>query len=872
MRSLIIVTLITTVIFGCSKQQPSHDVVNDKVQSKALARQSPQQIGNFNQAWLFNLADDKAYSTVQLDDKNWRALSLPHDWSIEQDFDQKWNGATGYLPGGIAWYRKHFKTPGDLQEQLFVLNFDGIYNHSTIWLNGVKIGGEVNGYTPFNLELNPHLKPEGQNNVLAIRVDHSRYIDSRWYTGSGIYRDVTLYRFNKLHIPVWGTYVTTPKVTHDTADINLAIELSNQHNLAQSFKVITDIIDPNQQVVATQSQVLTLQPKQQQTIEQHFTLSTVQLWDTSTPNLYTAHSRIVKDQQTIGSRDTRFGLRFLEFNPDKGFFLNGQHTLIKGVNLHHDAGLVGVAVPDDVWRRRLTRLKQAGVNAIRTAHNPASARFLELCDEMGLLVQAEIFDEWDNPKDKRLNQQERHDDYISRGYADWFQTHAEADLKAAMKRDRNHPSIIMWSIGNEIEWTYPRYKQATGYFDMNAAGNYFFNPPFISPEEIKQRFHNSEEGQYVLAKTAKKLSNWVKQMDTTRPVTANLILPSVSHISGYTDALDIIGYSYRRVIYDYGYKLFPGKMVMGHENVPQWHEWQAVIERPFVAGTFLWTGTDYLGESHKRWPTKAVRSGLLNLAGFENPSYHMFKSLWNNEPHIHLTTQTLDKSPYKLEANKVVEKKPGAWQQYVWYWYDVNQHWNYQAQQMTVVEAYTNCQQVELFSNGQSLGVQTLQDNADHILKWAVPYQAGQLTAKGLGNCQTTTELHTASEVSTTRVQLDKNQIAVDQNQVVHIDMQLVDAKGHAVTHKEHELTVTVSPELHLLGTDNGRPDAITNYKANTLPTYQGRALAIVTGIKPGTATVKISGPNIATQMVKINVISSSASQGNSQQARLGSH
>lgn len=381
------------------------------------------------------------------------------------------------------------------------------------------------------------------------------------------------------------------------------------------------------------------------------------MWSPEQPALYTAITTIRQGEHIVDRLDTRFGVRDIYFDPKTGFYLNGVKTAIKGVNLHHDAGAVGVAVPKDVWRRRLASLKRAGTNAIRTAHNPASEEFLNLCDEMGFLVQAEIFDEWDNPKDKRLNQWERHSDRISRGYADYFQQEAEEDLKIAVKRDRNHPSIFMWSIGNEIEWTYPRYKAATGYFDMNASGNYFYNPPFITEQEIKDRFHKSEPGQYVLAKTAAKLSNWVKELDTTRPVTANLILPSVSHISGYTDALDVVGYSYRRVIYDYGHERYPDKPIMGTENVVQWHEWKAVIEREFISGTFLWTGVDYLGEAHGAWPRKAVRSGMLDLAGFETPAYSLYRTLWSDEPYIAITTQTEDKSLYKRDGKqKVVEK------------------------------------------------------------------------------------------------------------------------------------------------------------------------------------------------------------------------
>ncbi|EWH11755.1 threonine synthase [Catenovulum agarivorans DS-2] len=840
LRSLILLSAVT-LIAACSSS-PAEKVLT---QSEQL----------FNQDWRFTLTDNKKYQSEAVDKQLWQTVQLPHDWTIELGFDKNLNGATAYTAGGIGWYQKSFKTTQDLSNHQYYLNFDGIYNHSEIYLNGHKIGGEVNGYTPFVLDLTPHLKPQGQNNLLAIRVNRTRYIDSRWYTGSGIYRDVKLHIVNKLHIPVWGSYITTPDISDESASVKLQVEINNQFAQQQTFNLETEIISPCGQTVAQQVQTGQILADQKTALTQQLTVADPLLWSPESPKLYSAIIKLTQQGKVVAQQRETFAFRTLEFNPDKGFFLNGKHTLIKGVNLHHDAGIVGAAVPDDVWRRRFEKLKEAGVNAIRTAHNPASEAFLDLCDQMGFLVQAEIFDEWDYPKDKRLNQQERHDDYISRGYADYFQTHAERDLKLAMKRDRNHPSIIMWSIGNEIEWTYPRYKAATGYFDMNASGNYFYNPPFITPEEIYNRFHNSPEGEYVLAKTAKKLSNWVKEMDSTRPVTANLILPSVSHISGYTDALDVIGYSYRRVIYDYGHKLYPGKMVMGHENVPQWHEWKAVIERPFVAGTFLWTGVDYLGEQHNKWPSKAVRSGLLNTAGFANPSFHMFKSLWNEQPHIHLTTNILEQSPYKLiNNNQLVEKKADGWQTRVWYWYDVNQHWNYQAQQMIAVEAYSNCSQVELFVNDKSFGVQKLADHPDRTYKWAVPYQAGKVVAKGLGECTTSDEIHTAGPAASFVINTDKSKLSVKDADAAHIEVQVIDAQGHPVRHQQVQVTFSVDKNLRLLGTDNGRTEQIATYNTDTVVTNEGQALAIIQGLTQGPAKVTISADGLATKTIDFSI------------------
>jgi hypothetical protein len=785
---------------------------------------------DFNFDWRFELGDETAFSDPEFDDSAWRQLRLPHDWSIEADFDESLDGATAYLPGGIGWYRKTFPTPEGAGDKIIYLYFDGIYNHSTIWINGNKVGGRVNGYTPFYFDVTEHLRHDGEENVVAVRVDRTRYIDSRWYTGSGIYRDVELIVVEKAHIPVWGTYVTTPVVTSERAEVELAVDIVNRHGKAESLSLETNIYAESGELVATDRRQVEIEAGARVTETQDFVIENPLLWDLDTPHQYLAQTSLGRGDEEIDRVETRFGARDIRNDKDKGFFLNGRNVKIKGVNLHHDAGLVGVAVPDDVWRRRLLKLKEAGANAIRTAHNPPSKNFLELCDELGLLVQHEIFDEWDNPKDKRLNQWERHDDYISRGYADWFQEHAESDLKNAVLRDRNHPSIFQWSIGNEIEWTYPRYKNATGYFNMNWQGNYFHSKPPIPSEEIKRRFHESPEGEYVLAKTADKLSRWLKEIDTTRPVTANLILPSASHVSGYTDALDIVGYSYRRVIYDYGHELFPDKMIMGTENVVQWHEWKAVEERDFIAGTFLWTGIDYLGESHNSWPRKATESGMLDTAGFEKPSFHMFKTLWNDEPHVHMTTQMLDDAIYGLAPDGSLHAKD-RWDRRIWVWHDVNRHWNYDSGDVAV-EVLTNCDSVELFLNGDSLGTQHLADQPDRILKWAVPFAAGKLEARGAGGCDAMDELTTTGPPAGFLLSSDRVTLPADGYAVAHVEVQLLDEEGNPVRHDDVDIEFDVPKTLEVLGVDNGNSASMERYQSTRLRTNEGRAVLIVRALE----------------------------------------
>jgi beta-galactosidase len=835
MTRIYFVFCLSVVLAACGVQSTS----SNNARTKPIAMKSVQGSQDFNQSWLFIEKDEANFNKPSYDDSTWQSVNLPHDWSVSHEFDEKWDGATAYLPGGVGWYRKHFVTPATTKDHLTLVNFDGIYNHSTVYINGKKVGGEVNGYTPFTLDLTPFLNPAGEENVVAVRVDRTRYIDSRWYPGSGIYRDVTLYNKPKLHIPVWGTQVTTSNLSSDSGDAHVTVTLKNASDQMQEARLKSLVINEDDVVIAEHASEVTVMPNSSTDVEQVITVPKIKRWEIDSPYLYKVVTTLIDGEITTDRVETPLGFRTIEFKPESGFFLNGRHTLIKGVNLHHDGGLVGAAVPEDVWRRRLLRLKEAGVNAIRMSHNPASKTLMDLCDELGFLVQAEIFDEWDYPKDKRLNQQERHNDDISRGYADWFQSNAHKDLNAAVLRDRNHPSLIMWSIGNEIEWTYPRYAASTGYFDMNANGNYFYTLPPITSQEIKQRFENSKKSEYTLAETAKKLSTWVKALDTTRPVIANLILPSVSHISGYTDALDIVGYSYRRVIYDYGRRLFPEKMIMGTENVPQWHEWKAVLDNPAIAGTFLWTGIDYMGEAHGGWPRKGVNSGLLDLAGFKKPSFHMFKTLWSDTPHVFLTTQVLKNSLYKLDDNgNVVERKKDGWKTRVWEWHDVEHHWNYEDNESTVVEAYSNCEAVELFVNDVSYGRQLLNDHDDRIFKWFVPFQTGKVHA--VGDCGATDSLQTVGMTSSVEISLDKSIISMQLKEVVHVEMQLVDSEERPVRFTDANISVEVPTGLRLLGVDNGWVNSVQPFQSTSVNTHKGRALAILEGVEPGRYNITV--------------------------------
>ena len=759
---------------------------------------------SLNGEWKFVREDVAGAFAADFDDSAWRTVTVPHDWSVEESFSEQLEGATGYLPGGIGWYRRIFQGLGT---DVTYLRFDGVYNNATVYLNGRELGDHPYGYSPFVYDVSDTVVPG--DNVIAVRVDRSRYCDSRWYTGSGIYRDVELVGAPQTHIPVWGTFITTPQISSEKAVADLQVEVCNPEGAILS----TAIIAPDGRLlVVSEQEALAVSGIQYQ-------IPHPQLWDIDSPSLYKAVSTLTKDGKVIDRVETVFGIRTIRFDADKGFFLNGRNMKIKGVCLHHDGGCVGAAVPKDVWRRRFETLKTGGCNAIRIAHNPGSEEFLTLCDEVGFLVQDEFFDEWDNPKDKRLNMNEQHDDYISRGYTEHFQEWAERDLKAVMRAHRNHPCIFQWSIGNEIEWTYPRNAEATGFFDASWDGNYFWSQPPHSLDEIKRLLKELPRGEYDIGETAQKLAAWTKEMDTSRPVIANCILPSSSYESGYADALDMIGYSYRRVLYDYGHENYPTLPLMGTENLAQWHDWKAIEERPFVSGTFLWTGIDYMGEVNGQWPKRATNSGLLDTAGFEKGSFHMMKTLWNDEPHLYLATQTLEKSPYIFDAASgfVGEEDSNAWKQKLWIWHDVNTHWNYADGEMIAVEVYSNCGAVELTLNGESLGVKKLSDFEDRIYKWVVPFAAGKLEAKA---AEASAALETAGAAAAVKLDVDG----------CHVIAQLVDENGVAVKTDEREIVFEVSGGGKILGVDNGSPFSTQDYQSDRVVTAQGRCLLVVEG------------------------------------------
>lgn len=814
---------------------------------------------DFNFDWKFTLIKDTlATFNTPLKDADWRDIRLPHDWSVEASFDSLLEGATGYLPGGVAWYQKHFKTPIDSTNQKAFVLFDGVYNNAKFWLNGHYLGENPYGYSPVYFDLTNKLNYNGLENILSIYVDRSRYVDSRWYPGSGIYRNVKLITTKKLHIPIWGTYLTTPKITNEKATVHLEVSLQNDYKIKVNYQIETTILDTNGKEIASIVMNGEISGEKQDKIQQELTVRNPKLWDVDQPTLYKAVTQLYKAGELVDRYETPFGFRTIEHNKKDGLLLNGKRIIAKGVCLHHDGGLVGAAVPKGVWKRRLQLMKEAGVNAIRTSHNPFSEEFLDLCDEMGFLVQAEIFDEFDYAKDKRLNYHDRHDDYISRGYDQHFQKWGKSDLTRSILRDRNHPSIFEWSIGNEIEWTYLHYRYATGFWkdpnDPQNSGAYWGSAPILSARETKERYDKAKKGKYILAETAKKLNNWVKELDTTRPTTANLVVPQTSLVSGYADALDLVGFSYRNLDFPWAKENFPHKQFTINECPGSWEDWKTILEHDEVYSMYMWTGVAYLGEAHEEWPKKVFLGDLLNLAGFKNQGWNYFKSIWVDEPHISLGTLPLSESGFTQNKDgEIILDESGSYR-----WRNTDMHWNYKEDEAVLVEVNTNQPKVELFLNDKSLGIKKLEGNPDNIIRWVVPFKAGKLVAKTqVKKFDLIHKFETASKPKDFTLTIDKKALNADGYDVAHCIVQLIDEKGRIVKTENRKVTFKVVGYARILGVDNGLPNSVQDFQSNSIVTGDGRCLMILQSKrdKTGTVIIKAFVEGLKSKEIEITIL-----------------
>ena len=789
----------------------------------------PERRSNFDQQWRFFKGDSQGAHSPEFRDDEWRVLDLPHDWSIEGSFreDAPAGGTGAYLPTGIGWYRKQFTLPAETSGKRVVLQFDGVYQRSEVWINGRSLGLRPYGFITFSYDLTPHLN-EGKQNHIAVRVDNSLQPNCRWYTGSGIYRHTWLVITNPVHIAQWGTSVRTPFISQASADIEITTRVLNEGNGDVSCDLTIEILDRDGSVVQKDIKSQLIRREGETTFVQVLKIASPDLWSVVTPHLYTVLSTVRSHEEQLDQDSVTFGIRDIKFDVDRGFLLNGEHIKLNGVCIHGDGGSVGTAVPERIWERRLELLQQMGCNAIRLSHNPPAPELLDLLDKMGFLVMAEAFDEWRQPKGQTPLY----------GYHKYFEEWSERDMSAMIERDRNHPSIVIWSAGNEV------------------------------PDQSDPRGPETLQG----------LLNIIRSKDPTRLITVGcdqIAAEPKPALAEFLEKLDVVGYNYvdrwrdrREKYYSIDRHTYPNRRFIGTEStalfgargvyaVDQSNELffekasntaieveqqqKFVQTYDYVSGDFIWVGIDYLGES--RWPSKLAAAGALDTCGFAKDNYYFYQSIWTNKPVLHL-------SP----------------------------HWNWAGRegQVITVTCYTNCDTVELFLNGKSLGVKgyafprpgmirkygdypprakILQTTADLHLSWDVPYTAGTLSASGVkdGKPIRAAEVHTTGAATKLGLIADRQRIRTGPGDVAHVTVQVLDTDGHVVPTADDEVTLTIQGEGRILGVDNGRPDSHENYKSNSRRAFNGLALVILqaTG-HPGSIVLSASSPSLSAANIKI--------------------
>lgn len=759
----------------------------------------------FNDDWLFSLKDDSASHNPSFDDSRWRKLHLPHDWSVEAQLSPSLASCTGYLPGGIGWYRKHFTVTDDSPRHY--IYFEGAYNRSEIYLNGHLLGKRPNGYVSFMYDLTPYLKPG--NNVLAVRIDHSRYADSRWYTGSGIYRDVWMVSASDVHFALWGVGWHAASLTNRRAEVAVETEIEKHLPLSGKLEVKAALYDASGRLVAQKS--ARVSDVGQGRSKQSLTLKVPrpQRWDLDSPYLYTLKTELFHNGKCMDGSETPVGLRTLEFDANKGFALNGRWMKVKGVCLHHDAGTLGAVVPEEVWRRRLLNLKEIGVNAIRMSHNPQAPVVYDLCDRIGLLVMDEVSDEWEFPKRKWIQGWNVGEPGYD-GTADFFEEWIERDVTDMVRRDRNHPSVFLWSIGNEVD--YP---------------NDPYSHPILDGSKISQPMFGGYKPEAPRAerigKIAKRLAACVRAVDASRPVTGALAGVVMSNQTEYPEAVDVVGYNYTEDRYDEDHATYPERIIYGSETRSDIDAWYAVRDRDFIFGQFIWTGTDYMGESG-RWPSRGLYTGLLDFGSFPKPRGHFRASLWSEKPVTYIGT-------YPRHRYLSVD----AW--------DI---WNYEPGQDIRVVCYTNAPQARLLLDGKVVGEMKPYDKKTGIIHWDIPYQPGELKAEGCdaaGNVQSVYTIRTSGRPYALRVSADTTRLS-SARATAHITIEVVDENGTVVKLGDNEITCTTEGPLRLLGLEGSDNRDMSDYTDNRHRAYHGRLLAYVqTTGKPGQARVRFTSP-----------------------------
>lgn len=808
---------------------------------------------DFTADWAFRLGDDTAAARPDYNDADWRKLNLPHDWAIEGEFSKDNPSGTGggALPGGIGWYRKTFTADKADEGKRYRIDFDGAYMNSTVYINGHELGTRPYGYISFSYDLTPYIK-WGVENVLAVRVDNAEQPNSRWYSGCGIYRNVWLTKLNPAHIAQWGTYVTAEDVSKNSAQLKIRTKLQYDAEAQMADVVLQSrLVDADGNAVGeavSEAQLMPLTPAE---VEQEIHLKNPRLWSIDTPYMYRVES-ILKDKQTGEVLDryyTPTGIRTFRFDAQKGFILNGEQVKINGVCMHHDLGCLGAAVNTRAIERQLEILKEMGCNGIRCSHNPPAPELLDLCDRMGFIVMDETFDMWRKKKT-------RHD--YSRYFNEWH----ERDLTDLIVRDRNHPSIFMWSIGNEVleQWTDAK-ADTLSLAEANLVLNFGHSADMLAKDGEMS----------VNSLLTKKLADMVRKLDATRPVTAGCNEPNPNNHLFRSGALDIIGFNYHDDWFAGVPVNFPGKpfivtesvsglMTRGYYRMPSdsmfiWPErWDKpfydasfscssydnchvpwgnrhegtmrhVKNNDFISGQYVWTGFDYIGEpTPYGWPARSSYFGIIDLAGFPKDVYYMYQSEWRP-----------DKAVLHLFP-----------------------HWNWtEGQDIDLWAYYNNADEVELFVNGKSQGVRSKGKDDFHVM-WRVKYEPGTVKAvsRKEGKTVAEQEIRTAGEPAQIRLSPDRSTIQADGKDLSFITVEILDKDGNLCPNAENDVTFAVEGAGFIAGVDNGSPISMEKFKDNHRKTFYGKCLVVLQNNgEPGgvKVTATADGLEKATTAIKVN-------------------
>ena len=790
---------------------------------------------NLNAGWKFMLGDSDQATKISYNANRWQNVTLPHDWSVKGVLSPGNASCTGYLPGGIAWYRKNIHIPASKANEKVYIYFEGVYNRSKVYVNEQLVGERPNGYISFAYDIT-NLVKFGEDNLIAVRVDHSRSADSRWYTGSGIYRDVWLVIANPVHIAQWGVYAYPEVKSAKSAVLHIETEIDNESAEDANLSVVNELRADDGKVVASNTKKLKIAAGGSSTLKQSLNIKNPGLWDIDNPTLYTLETKVYEKGNLIDQNSMQTGFRTFTFDPNKGFALNGTWMKMKGVCIHHDSGVLGAASYKEVWRKRLLNLKEIGVNAIRTSHNPQATHLYELCDELGLLVMNEAYDEWEFPKRKWLEGWNVGTPGFEGSY-DFFEAWGEKDLEDMVKRDRNHVSIFAWSIGNEVDYPNDPYSHpildGDGGFTQPMFGGYKKD----APDAMR------------LGDIAERLAKVVRKYDPSRAVTAGLAGVAMSNETGYPAALDIAGYNYTESRYETDHVKYPDRVIYGSENRHDMAAWKDVRDKEHIFGQFLWTGIDYLGESG-RWPSRGFYSGLLDLGGNIKPRGYFRKGLWASEPTAYIGTyptpgrrggragnQDVWSALEAEQAGGYVERVPSM---------DAWPIWNYNDGQSIRVVTYTNAAKAQLELNGKTVGQLKDYNDDTGIIYWDIPYESGKLEVIGFD--KDNNEIVRESIESSGRSHALKIVAADEQIQksggVAKILLQVVDEDGKLVMLSDDEVTCRVNGPGRLLGLEASNNSDMGNYTDNAQRVYHGHLVAYIQSTTDeGTIRVSFTAP-----------------------------